>query len=385
VKELFNPHCSRWLSNKFQIYKDLRELDSAYWSGKYQMFLLTRYDDVFFALQNPEIFSSAKGNLIVEMPHRFGRTLGASDNPQHDFYKRIVKDAYGKNRLQHLSDFFKTKCEEVFVKTSNTEILNISHIIESLSAHLTTEILGLPFSSEKIHDLIVDIQKRSSRCVAKECNDESYDEFCSIVTDLVKQQIPAKRDGIYSEYMKNHPDGPVIMSLFTGPTISGTSSMTGALQFLLLDLYREKQLESVLACRDLISNAVNESLRFHASTGRFSRTVMKPITIHGVNLQPETRVAVCLESANRDHRKFNDPDKFDLYRDTSGHLAFGHGLHSCIALAISKMTMTVFLEVILEKIGNYKVITLPSEYDYVMTQSGNDDMICNLLIETIHT
>jgi cytochrome P450 len=103
--------------------------------------------------------------------------------------------------------------------------------------------------------------------------------------------------------------------------------------------------------------------------------------MHGVNLTPGTRVAVCLESGNRDSRKFNDPDKFDLNRDTAGHLAFGHGPHACIALAISKMVMTVFLEVVLENLGSYKIITPPLEYNYVITQSGNDDMISNLVIK----
>jgi cytochrome P450 len=381
MKDLFYPHSGEWLLNKFKIYKELRELDSAYWSEKYQMFLLTRYADVSFALQNPEIFSSAKGNLIVEMPHRFGRTLGASDNPAHDFYKKIVKDAYSKNRLEYLSNFFRSKSIEIIKENRNSDTLNISQIIESLSAHLTTEILGLPFNSEKIHELIIDIQKRSSRCVATDYNDESYDEFFNIVTNLIKQQVPADRDGIYKEYIKNNSDGPVIMSLFTGPTLSGASSMTGALEFLFLDLYRENQLEKVLSSKELIPNAVNESLRFHASTGRFSRTVMKPITMHGVNLTPGTRVAVCLESGNRDSRKFDDPDKFDLNRDTAGHLAFGHGPHACIALAISKMAMTVFLEVVLENLGSYKIITPPLEYNYIITQSGNDDMISNLVIK----
>ena len=82
--ELFNPHSADWLLNKFKIYTDLRNRDAAYWSERYQMYVITRYDDVFHVLNNPDVFSSAQGNLIVENSNRFGLTLGASDNPVHN-------------------------------------------------------------------------------------------------------------------------------------------------------------------------------------------------------------------------------------------------------------------------------------------------------------
>ena len=170
--------------------------------------------------------------------------------------------------------------------------------------------------------------------------------------------------------------------MFTGPTISGASSLTGGLQFLTLDLFREKQLDMLLNDRSLIPNAVNESLRFHASTGRFSRTVTQPITMHGVDLKPGDRVALCLESANRDPLKFPNPDRFILDRNTSGHVAFGHGVHACIALAISKNLMQSWLEILLDSYGPYKVDTQNSDLKYVLTASGNDDMITNIKISS---
>ena len=87
----YDPHCNEWLLNRFEIYKDLRSQDKAYWSEKFQLHVLTRYDDVFFALNNPKIFSSAQGNLLIETDERRGKTLGASDNPVHKSYKDIVK------------------------------------------------------------------------------------------------------------------------------------------------------------------------------------------------------------------------------------------------------------------------------------------------------
>jgi cytochrome P450 len=328
-------------------------------------------------LNNPDIFSSAQGNLIVENPNRFGLSLGASDNPVHNVYKNIVKKAYNKDNLQRINDCFINQATQLL---SNKSTINVSEIIEELSAWTTAEILNLPYDKTKIKDLVFDIQRHSSPAVSENINDASYTKLVNIIWTLTTLSKTASTGpGIYHEFMNNNPDNLNTISLFTGPAISGASSLTSALQSLTLDLFRENQLGILVDDRKLIPFAINESLRLHASTGRFSRTVTQEITLHNVKLLPGTRVAVCLDSANRDPLVFEDPDKFILTRNTSKHLGFGYGVHACIALVISKMLMTSWIEILLDSAGAYKVTT--NDFKYVMTASGNNDMISNLVID----
>lgn len=376
----FNPHSNDWLKNKFEVYKELRARDKAYWSETYQVYVITRYADVKYALSEHDIFSSAKGNLIVEMPFRFGRTLGASDNPSHDVFKNIVKNAYSKDNINRIVDLFSKKAIELL---SNKQSFNISTVIEELSAWVTAEILNLPYDKEQVKNIILGIQRHSPSCVSVNVDRTHLDMFNKLLNDLTLTKVEPTGPGIYKEFMTNHPDIQPVMSLFHGPTISGASSLTGALEFLTLDIVRENQLDMLLEGRDSIPNVIEESLRFHASTGRFSRTVIKDVTLHGIDLKLGDRVALCLESANRDPEKFPDPDQFIINRSTVGQLAFGHGLHACIALAISKSIMTKYLEILLDVVGKYRITTSNSELEYVMTASGNDDMISNICIEKI--
>lgn len=378
MTELFNPHSGEWLLNKFETYKELRDRQTAYWSEKYQMYVITRYDDVVFALSNPEIFSSAKGNLIVEEELRFGNTLGASDNPSHDEFKDIVKEAYSKKNIERIINVVKEKSKQLLSDHNN---INISDISEQISAWVITEVLNVPYDKERMKDYILDIQHNSKLAVLN--GDDSkggMERFNALIILLVSVKRPATGPGIYDCFLNNNPLGITEMSLFKGPTLSGGSSMSSALQFLMLDLYRTGALDSVINDRSLIPNAVTESLRYHASTGRFSRTVMTETILHGVTLKPGDRVALCLDAANRDPRAFEMPDVFDLHRSGQKHMAFGHGLHACIALAVSKSVMTMFLEVFLDVFGRYTVLTKDSELDYVMTASGNNDMISNIII-----
>lgn len=378
--ELFDPHSGEWLLNKFETYKHLRSGATAYWSRKYQMYVLTRYDDVMFALDNPEIFSSAQGNLICEQEFRFGKTLGASDNPTHDVYKNIVKNAYSKDNIQRIADAFAERCKEIIKPVDN---LNISEVIEDLSATVTAEIINPPFKKAEIKEYVKHIQKYHSGAVKYNTDDTGYEMFTDLLLSMAGLlQIPPKGPGIYKEFVTNNPDKIHLPALFAGPAVSGASSLTGALEILTLDLFRENKLDIILADRSLIPHLVNESLRFHASTGRFSRTVTQHVTLHGVNLEPGTRVALCLESANRDPAMFPDPDKFLLGRNTNGQVAFGHGIHACVALAISKKLMQVWVEQLLDLYGKYRVITENKDLQYVITASGNDDMISNIHLAT---
>jgi len=377
--ELFNPQSGEWLLNKFETYKDLRTRTKAYYSEEFNVYVITRYSDVMYALSDHEIFSSGLGNLIVEDSRRFGQTLGASDNPTHDIFKNIVKNAYSKDNIQRVISIMSEKATELL--TDKDEV-NISDIINELSAWVVTEIINFPYNKTKIKDLIKYIQSHSDLAV-KYNVDTVYSNVFRNFTNLITSpgiRPVAQGPGIYQDYITNNPNNIDAISLFVGPTLSGASSFTGALTFLTLDLYRENQLDAIINDRSLIPKAINESLRFHASTGRFSRTVTSEVELHGVKLKPGDRVALCLESANRDPDKFTDPDKFIIGRDTTG-LAFGHGLHACIALAISKAAMNGYLNVLLDKMGKYKVLTENTDLEYLISASGNNDMISNLCIE----
>lgn len=392
--EYFNPHATQWLLNKFEVYKAFRTSDTAYWSEKYKLYVISRYEDIEYALNNPSIFSSAKGNLIVEHPKRFGVTLGASDDPTHTQLKNTVKHAYSKDNIERIVEMFREKAERYL---ASSPILDVSNATLHLSAWTIAEMLNYPFDKTVIKNLIVEIQKHAPLAVRVDA-DNSYESGymklfnfvtttpLGVSTFLAKvAKCPAHDPGIYKEYFNNKDSSGLDFdprSLLSGPTLSGASSLTGALQFLTLDLYRENQLDILLQDPSLIPAAIEESLRFHASTGRFSRTVVKEVTMHGVDLKPGDRVALCLESGNRDPSKFPDPDVFDIHRDTAGNLAFGRGPHACIALAISKAVMQVYLEMLLKNFGKYKVTTQNEDLKYVITTSGNDDMISNIMIES---
>lgn len=370
----YDPHSNEWLLNRFDIYKDLRSQDTAYWSEKFQLYVITRYDDVFFALNNPKIFCSGKGNLLIEDSRRFGKTLGASDNPIHNDYKNIIKNAYSKENIKRIAKVFQEKANDLF----NGSELNVSDITDELSAWVVEEILNLPCDKEVAKNAILEIH-RYDPVLNIDNPGKDLTMHYNILYNAVRKRTPAPGPGVYYEYMNNNPKRLDSILLLIANILAGPGSLGGALQSLTLDLYNEKQLDALLNNRSLIPSAINESLRFRASTGRFCRTVTEDITIHNVNLKPGDRVALALESANRDPNKFDNPDEFVIDRDNSKHLTWGHGVHACIALAISKEMLNIYLETLLDKVGKYEILTKPSDLKYTLITGGNINIMSNIV------
>jgi cytochrome P450 len=376
--EWFNPHNSNWLKQKFEYYDKIRELDNIYFSKEYNMFVLVDYEHVLFCLKNPEIFNSGLGNLIVENPQRFGKTLGASDNPNHDIYKSIVKDSYSKTNSDTIINNVKSELLDYFKSTT----INISDLSFELASLVVAYLYNFPkYSIAQIKNIVLHIQKRAEQCVKYNTSQKGYTKLLTIINELNKPEL-VKQSGIHKDYVSSNC--PIKnSSLFTGPSISGASSLAGAIQLLIVDLYQQNKIKQLIINKSLISAAVAESLRFNASTGRFSRTLCKSVTIKNTVLPANARVAVCLDAANRDPRVFDNPNEFILNRkNISKQLAYGHGLHSCIALYLSNNILELFLETLLSTLGDYKVLN-ENSLEYIITNSGNNDMLDNIIISKI--
>jgi cytochrome P450 len=105
----------------------------------------------------------------------------------------------------------------------------------------------------------------------------------------------------------------------------------------------------------LIPNAVEEVLRYESSTHLMARTLTRDVRLHGRTMEKGKKVALLLAAANRDGRYWKDPDVFDVGRDTSGHVAFGVGVHHCLGASLARLEATVALQEILARIPDFQV------------------------------
>lgn len=94
----------------------------------------------------------------------------------------------------------------------------------------------------------------------------------------------------------------------------------------------------------LVKAAFDESLRHRSPSPYIGRTTACDVEIEGVTIPAESKVLLLVGAANRDPARFPDPDRFDLRRNSGGHVAFGAGIHACIGQMVAKLEAEMALE-----------------------------------------
>ncbi len=108
------------------------------------------------------------------------------------------------------------------------------------------------------------------------------------------------------------------------------------------------QRRALVADPALIPAAVEETLRFEAPSPVQARYVARDVEWHGQRAAEGSYLLLLNGSANRDHRHFADPDRYDIHR-RAGHLSFGQGIHFCLGAALARLEARVAFEEVLAR------------------------------------
>jgi len=109
--------------------------------------------------------------------------------------------------------------------------------------------------------------------------------------------------------------------------------------------------------RTLVHNAIEELLRFESPGPITGRYVTKDVELYGQTVPAGSAMLLLNHSANRDDRRFVDPDRFDIHREIGSHLAFGHGVHFCLGASLTRLEGRVVLEEVLTRFPEWEVDT----------------------------
>ncbi len=112
----------------------------------------------------------------------------------------------------------------------------------------------------------------------------------------------------------------------------------------------------------LARHAFEETIRVESPVQVFSRTATRDTEVAGVEVAKDERVMVFFGAANRDPRRWEDPDRFDVTRRAAGHLAFGTGIHGCVAKAVARIEGEMLLGALARKVGRIELDGEPQRH-----------------------
>ncbi len=105
----------------------------------------------------------------------------------------------------------------------------------------------------------------------------------------------------------------------------------------------------------LIPGAVEETLRYEPTGPHLARYVAADVEYHGQTVPEGSAMLLLVGSANRDERRWSDPDRFDIHRNEGAHLTFGFGPHFCLGAALARVEARVALEEVLKRFPEWEI------------------------------
>jgi len=134
------------------------------------------------------------------------------------------------------------------------------------------------------------------------------------------------------------------------------------------------QRRQVAADPSLIPSTVEETLRFEPTGPHLARYVARDVEYYGTTVPAGSAILLLVGSANRDGRRYDDPDRFDVHRDNSQHLTFGYGLHFCLGASLARLEGRVALDEVLKRFPDWEIDHESARIAPTSTMRGWDSM-----------
>src|ERR1700676_1385205 len=146
---------------------------------------------------------------------------------------------------------------------------------------------------------------------------------------------------------------PLLMNDYMGPSLDTTIFTTSSAIWLFAQ--HPDQWDALREDPSLIPGAINEVVRLESPLQGFSRVTTTDVDMDGVGIPAGGRALMLWGSANRDERKGEHAERFDIRRPNSDHLGFGHGIHTCLGMHLAKMEITALLRALLKHVKRFEL------------------------------
>jgi len=374
-----DPFSIEFLADPLPFHERLRELGPVVYLEKYDVHAVARYDEVHRSLTDWQSLQSGAGvglsNFLREKPWRPPSLLLEADPPRHDAPRAVLQNLLSPRRLRVLEAHWQADAADVVATAldgagpgGTVELDAVTDLAEVFPLRVFPDAVGigksgrehlLPYGDFAFNAfgpqnaLVTEPAKTigpTTAWIGEQCLREN------LTPDGFGAQIWAAADrGDITE-----AQAPLIVrSLLTAgvdTTVTGIAAVVHAVAT------HPDQWERLRADRSLLPRAFEEAVRLESPVQTFFRTTTTDTTIADVTLPPERKVLMFLGAANRDPRRWEDPDRFDLSRDPSGHVAFGMGLHQCVGQHIARLEATAVLGALLDRVASVELVDTPRRH-----------------------
>ena len=374
----YDPYDVAINADPYPTYRRLRDEAPIYHNERYDVWALSRHADVEAGLVNWQTFSNCRGDILeiiqagVELPPG---VVMFEDPPPHTMHRGLMSRIFTPRRMAALEDQvrqFCVRCLDPLVGTDRFDI--VAELGAVMPMRVIGMLLGIPESDQTAVRDRADAILRTDAGRPMEIRQDA----------IANGQIFAE----YIEWRASHPSDDLMTVLlnaefedeegttrrltrpevltYTQVLAGAGNETTGRLIGWLAKVLAEHpdQRHDLVEDRTLIPQAVDETLRFEPTGPHLARYVARDVECYGTTVTEGSAMLLLVGSANRDERRYDRPDQFDIHRTDGQHLTFGYGLHFCLGASLARLEGRVALDELLTRFPewdvDYDAITLSS-------------------------
>jgi cytochrome P450 len=379
------------IADPYTYYGRLRVEDPAHWNEKYELWVVTRYDDVVWLARHPEYFSSATFKddprpaypeieesdlgLYEDVRNFFSRWFIQHDRPVHLDMRQVLHGYFTPKSMEEWRPMVTSVIKDLLDEADeNGEMDVMRDFATPLPLFVIAQMMGMPYEDrgfirslaekllflgrgdigrmQPLHDGIFELIDYLSPVVEERILKPEND-FISVLAD-------GERRGIFT---REQVVANSILLLLAGHETTINLICNGTLAFMQHpDQWRALKNDSSEALPPLINRATEECLRYDAPVKSLQRIVAEDVELAGKVMRKGERIRWFISGANRDPEKFEDADTFNIARWPNPHVGFGSGIHHCLGAALARLEGQEAFKALLGRYDNLSLQT--SEFEY---------------------
>ncbi|MFJ9127019.1 cytochrome P450 [Streptomyces sp. NPDC102340] len=370
-----DPFAAEHLADPAPLHRNLRAAGPVVHLSRYDVHALARYEEVHTALVDWQTFQSGAGvglaNFRHEKPWRPPSLLLEADPPHHDAPRRVLSEILSPLALRRLRESWQSVADDLVdsvLATQGTEFDAFEALATAFPLRVFPDAVGLgPDGRENLlpygnmafnafgprNELVradADRMAGLSAWVNDQCAREalSEDGFGARIWaaadrgDITPAQAPL-----------------VVRSLLTAGV---DTTVHGLAATLYAFATHPDEWQRLRERPQLARVAFDEAVRWESPVQTFFRTATTDVEIAGVAVPEGGKILMFLGAANRDPRRWTDPDRFDLTRDPSGHVGFGMGLHQCVGQHVARLEAECLLTALAHRVTHLELAAPPRRH-----------------------
>jgi cytochrome P450 len=327
----------------WDVYRTLRDAYPVYFDPAKDQYALSRFDDVWRAVNDADTFSS-----VVAEADNFLPQMIYMDPPRHARLRALVSRAFTPKRIAEIEPIVRATTNELLDRVADRGGCDLQHDYAAvLPSFVIARMIGVP-------DEHVDTFRSWTESFLEIQGPRDYADALKncymLFTDLLAERRRSPKDDLMSALLAAEVDseqlteeellGFCFLLILAGNDT--TSSLIGNGIVLLAASSEQRAL--LVHDPTLWAPAIEEMNRIESPVQALPRTTVRETTFHDTTIPVGSRVMLIWGAANHDDREFAEPERFDLTRAITRHLAFGHGVHFCLGANLARLEARVALE-----------------------------------------